>query len=358
MKRLPIAQLKPGMVTAEDVFTYDQQLIVPADVVLTANIISRLEFYSIFSIRVEDELFDYSLDTDSQEPSLKTSIHNSTEFIRFQKDFEEQVEQFHVTIHDMMEKKASIDTKEILASTLNLLYQDGHKLNVFDMLTNMRDYDDSTYTHSINVALISYVFAGWLNFSEQDKIIAASCGLFHDIGKLCMPQEIIHKPGKLTPEEFEVMKTHTQKGYEILTHYSLNAHILNAALLHHEKCDGSGYPYGIHAEKIDRFAKLVTIADIYDAMTSARVYRKPICPFTVIETFENEGLQKYEAQYILTFLEKISNTYLNHKVRLSNGMQGNVIFINKIHLSRPTIHCKDAFLDLSSKPDVKIEEIL
>ena len=362
MKRVPVSGLTPGMVTAEDVFSYDQQLIVPAGVILTSAIINRLEFYSIFSLKVDDSPAVNEENTigrlQEESVSLKASIRNSAEFKRFKHDYEDQVGRFHVTLTEMLEHHHPVNTTGILMNTLKLLYQDGRKLNVFDMLLNMREYDDSTYTHSINVSLISYVLAGWLGFSEADQLMAASCGLFHDIGKLAIPPEIIQKPGKLTPEEFKIIQTHPLKGYEILNEYSLNKHILDAALLHHEKCDGSGYPYGLMGADIDRFAKIVTIADVFDAMTSERVYRKALCPFTVIETFEQEGLQKYETQYILTFLENISNTYLNHKVKLSNGMEGKVIFINKMNLARPTVNCDSEFLDLSSKPDIHIESII
>ena len=87
--------------------------------------------------------------------------------------------------------------------------------------------------------------------------------------------------------------------------------------MHHEKCDGSGYPFGLKGNKIDPFAKIVAIADVYDAMTAARVYRGPLCPFQVIDIFEKEGLQKYEASFILKFLQNVVNTYINNRVLLS-----------------------------------------
>ena len=140
--------------------------------------------------------------------------------------------------------------------------------------------------------------------------------------------------------------------------------------MHHEKCDGSGYPYGLKGPEIDKFAKIVTIADIFDAMTSERVYRKAMCPFSVIKSFEDEGIQKYEMKYILTFLENVSNSYLNHRVTLTNGMEGNVIFINQDDFSRPVIRTMDDqiidlqkqhyqnILQLSNQKNVAIETII
>ena len=132
----------------------------------------------------------------------------------------------------------------------------------------------------------------------------------------------------------------------------------NAALMHHERCDGSGYPFGLTGNRIDKFAKIVSIADVYDAMTAARVYRGPLCPFTVIDIFEKEGLQKYESEYILCFLKNVVLTYIGQRVRLTNGQEGDVVFINPQQLSRPMIKCGDTFVDLSKQKDIAIERLL
>ena len=182
--------------------------------------------------------------------------------------------------------------------------------------------------------------------------------MLHDIGKLSIPDSIIKKPGKLSNEEFAIVKTHTTKGYDILSSQTLPDAVKYAALMHHERCDGTGYPRRLKYDKIDRFARLVAIADVYDAMTSARVYRGPMSPFTVVETFEREGLQKYDPEYILVFLEHIVNTYLNNRVLLSDGRKGEVVLINKQALSKPLIQLEDGFLDLAKHKDIIIEKIL
>ena len=138
----------------------------------------------------------------------------------------------------------------------------------------------------------------------------------------------------------------------------LDVHVKNAALMHHERCDGSGYPFGITGDKIDPYAKMVAIADVYDAMTSLRSYSKPLSPFTTIAAMEDEGLQKYETQYIMTFLKNVVNTYINNRVLLSNGQEGEIIFIHKDRLARPTVKCGNAFLDLAVQKDLDILAIV
>ena len=360
MKQIPVSELIPGMVTAEDVLTYEHELIIPKDVVLTENIILRLEGYSIYYVCVNDEIIDelskpmttlQPIDDSLSDISNKERIRNSEQFQRFSHDFSRCAAHFQDNLMKSLYHNQPFFANEILAETMQIMRQDESDISVFDMLLNMKNIDDSVYVHCIDVALISNVLARWLHFSEEDQQMATACGLFHDVGKFLLPGNVLRKPGKLTPDEFSIIKTHTIEGFHLLNKYKNIPHsVKNAALMHHEKCDGSGYPYGLTGDEIDKFAKIVTIADIFDAMTSDRVYRKAMCPFSVIKAFEDEGIQKYEMKYILTFLENVANSYLNHRVTLTNGMEGDVIFINRDDYSRPVIRTtNDEIVDLQDE---------
>ena len=231
-------------------------------------------------------------------------------------------------------------------------------IHVFDILHNMRDYDDSTFNHSMNVALICNVFADWMHMSAMEKEIATVCGLLHDIGKLRIPEQIVKKASRLTDEEYDLIKTHPMEGYNILFESRFISSVQNAALMHHERSDGSGYPLGLKGNQIDKFAKMVAIADVYDAMTAARVYRGALCPFKVIEMFEKEGLSMFDPEYILVFMENIVQTYIKNWVRLSNGKEGEIVMLNKQKLSRPVVLCGTEFINLADHPEISIDEIL
>ena len=200
------------MVTGEDVYSYSNQLIVSKGTVLTDKIITRLEFYSVPSIRI--------MENKVQEPAISdpysARIQASPEFHKFKETFDTTIVDFKDQINDIVEKGAPIDVSAMLDDTLGLLQADGGSVNFFNMLHNMRAYDDLTYAHCLNVALICNVFAGWLHFSQEDIELATLCGLFHDIGKLCIPDSIIKKPDRLTNEEYDVIKTHTIEGYKLL----------------------------------------------------------------------------------------------------------------------------------------------
>lgn len=304
------------------------------------------------SVNIEVDTFE--------EPSHHEKIQASPKFKAFKKGFAKNVTELKGQLNDIVERNSPINVDAMLAPTMKLLSSEGdNTFGVFDMLHNMRQFDDLTYTHSMNVALICNVFAKWLGLSNEEAKLATACGMLHDIGKLKIDDSIIKKPGKLTDAEYARIKAHPVEGYKILQHQNINEHIKNSALMHHEKCDGTGYPLKLTADKIDSYAKLVAIVDVYDAMTSARVYRGALCPFTVIELFENEGLHKYDIVYIMTFLENVINTYIDNRVLLSDGRVGVIKWIDKNNLSKPMVQLVDqSFVELSKYKDLKITKIL
>ena len=364
MHQIITSKLRPGMIIARDVYTLDDQLILPEGFRLTDHTITRLAYYTIPYVYIKDE--DDSANTvtetitlETEEPSRSTYIKNSPEFKKFSAEFKKDVGHFKSVLNDVVEKNAPLDVDLLLRDTLSLLDTSRGNIHVFDMLHNLRQYDDLTYTHALNVALICNVLASWLSLTPEEIELATQCGLLHDIGKLKIPEKIIKKPDRLTDSEYTIVKKHPLEGYKILKKCNVNQHIMNAALMHHERCDAKGYPLGLPAEKIDMYAKIVAIADVYDAMTAARVYRGPLCPFKVIEIFEHEGFQKYDTKFIMTFLENVVSTYISNRVRLTDGREGIVFFINKQALSRPLLKTEDGYIDLMQEPaSVSIEAIL
>lgn len=355
MRKMKISELMPGMVVAEDIYTYNNKRILTRGIELTDNLITRLEFYSILSVKIEDGTVDAK--PPAEEHSYFEHLRTSRNFIEFKVHFHRSVDSLQQKLEKLADGQVDLDMPTLLGSTLSLIGTARGSYNIFDMLHNMRQYDDSTYAHCLNVSLICHVLAKWLNMSEEQVNLATMCGLLHDIGKIKIPEIIIKKSAKLTNDEFTIIKTHPLEGYRMLQQQKIDTHVMNAALMHHERCDGSGYPHGLTAGQIDKYAKIVAIADVYEAMTAPRVYRGPMCPFAVIDIFETEGLQKYEPGYIMTFLENIVNTYLRATVKLSNGEIGEVVYINKQRLARPIVKVGDVFHDLLKEPDLSIESL-
>jgi putative nucleotidyltransferase with HDIG domain len=357
-RKILITQAIPGMIAADDVYTRDHHLVIAKDTVLTDRIITRLRFYSITELLILSDSDFIEPETKYIESTYYDELRSSEAFQRFHTAYLNTVNNYRATLNHIASHQDEIDTAHLLAEVNKLLHQCSSNIDVFHMLHCIRHYDDTTYLHSLNVALICNIMGKWLHFSPEELKVITLSGLLHDIGKLMIPSSILAKPARLTEEEFTTVKTHTIRGYNILKNRRIDKRIKQAALLHHERCDGSGYPYGFRGDQIDPYAKLVAIADVYDAMTCARVYRGPLCPFEVVSIFESEGLTKYEPQYIMTFLEGVVQTYINNHVRLSNQQIGEIIMINKTALSKPVVKVGDQYIDLSRTPDLSIEALL
>lgn len=387
IKTIPAKEAAPDMVLAEDVYSFSGQNIIPNGTVLTNRSITRLKFYSIpeIKIQIENELFDIEdlpaneiaageADSDGEIEEKKRKgrekqegisedlfdvIRSTKEYSEFNNNVLESARVLEDSLSTFITNMgADLSSNELLNRTKEIIVMNQNPIHTFHMLQNMRQYDDATFIHCLNVAIICNVFGRWIRMPQEDLDILTLAGLLHDVGKMKIPEEIIKKPGILTDAEYSVVKLHPQRGYRILEPMRIDERIKKAALMHHERCDGSGYPGKLVSSEIDEFAKIVAIADIYDAMTSARVYRGPLCPFDVIGVFEVEGYQKFEPRYMIPFLEGIVNSYLNSMVILSDGRRGTVVMNNKNTLSRPVVQIGDEFVDLSQEKSLYIRAII
>ena len=361
MGTFSVRDLKPGLVLQEDAYTEGRdQLILPRGTVLDEKKIAKLVFYAVPSVEIEERRRADApvLQTVPEGPSYSERLRESKEFKKFKSDFEESFLSFQRSINEIIRGDREIDTHALIAPVYELIHQCYGPSNVFDMLHALREYDDATYAHSLNVALISHTLGEWMHLPEDDLQMLTEAGLLHDIGKIMLPQEIIKKRGELTFDEYEQVKQHPALGHRVLERKNVDRHIKNAVLQHHEPLDGSGYPSGLKMNEIDPFAKVVAIADVYDAMTSERLYRGALCPFDAIENFEQEGLQKYDTRAIMTFMSNVTGTYLQNRVRLSDGTQGEIVFINPARYSRPTVRVGRRFIDLTERTDLRIAALI
>lgn len=354
-------QAKDGMCISKDLFNSAGQLLVAEGTEINSKVKEMLTFYSVMKISVFDKEiitevkpFSPVINTDTYSKRIK----DSEQFHKFKKSFSANVKQFQSDIITFVNKTEEVDLKKLKKEPYTVLSKSDTTISVFDMLHNIEDYNDSTYSHSLNVALISNVIGNWIGYNEQDLEVLTLAGLLHDIGKLMVPEDILKKPGKLTDEEFQLIKLHPIMGYDLIKDEDLDPRIKEAVLKHHERCDGSGYPSMYKSDNISEFAKIIAIADIYDAMTSKRSYREALCPFEVIRLFEDEGFQKYDAKILINFLERIGQAYINNNVQLSDGRQGEIILLNKNALSKPVIKVKDTIVDLSKTRNLSITKIL
>ena len=352
-ERISISRAVPGMELAKDIYSRSNQVILNAGSILDATRISKIMFYSI------DTIWVYPMPGASTAPeTLSQQLKNSVEFREFSKRYDETVTVLKDSFVRIMADEGELDEDLLLNEVDTIINESGGKSRIFGMLHCIRDYDELTYMHSVNVAIVSNCFGRWLNMSEDDIRQLTLAGLLHDIGKTAIPKEILLKPEALTVDEYNIVKRHTLLGYDMLKDKSIDDRVKMVALQHHERADGSGYPFGKTAEQLESFSMIVSIADVYDALTCDRVYRSRICPFAVIQSLEGTERLKYNPQYLIPLLANITETYMNHSVRLSDGSVGKIVLMNRSELSKPIVQVDDIFVDLSRERNINIEEII
>lgn len=359
-KKILTSELKPGMVSSEAAYTFTNHLVIQSNTTLTDEIIDKLKYYAVKSVKVyvpeeKKEVVDQGLNFDG--PTYFERVQQTEQFVAFKETFTDSVDTFKQQLNDIVVKNSTEIVNEMLGEVGKIVSRTRNSLHLLDMLQCLRGFDDMTYMHSMNVALICNVIGNWLGLPTEEMDILMTSGLLHDIGKLRIPPEIISKPGKLTDEEFETIRSHPKLGYDILKPKDLDNRVKMAALQHHERFDGSGYPRRISGSEINDFSSIVAIADVYDAMTSNRVYRKGICPFKVIGILEREK-DLYEPSYLYLFMKRTVEAYINSEVMLSNNERGKVVLINQQVLSRPVVITDKQTYDLSKETQVEIEALI
>lgn len=250
-------------------------------------------------------------------------------------------ESTEIVVLDFMEKIAKgggIDSKiakEAVAACVNSVLRSPDAML---WITQLRNKDRYTAQHSLNICVLSVVLGRHLNLSETALNNLGLCGMMHDMGKMLIPIEILNKPGTLEPDEMEVMKTHTTLGYDLLkSTYNMYPGAADVAHAHHERMDGKGYPRRIQHGAISFYTKIVTIADVYDAIISDRVYQRGRTHLDAINTLSNQSGCHLDTQLVIKFIESLGVYPPGCIVEMTNGCIAVVVEVNdKIRL-RPKV---------------------
>lgn len=193
--------------------------------------------------------------------------------------------------------------KNMVKELIDLIVNDS---KVYSCLKDLKGKDENTFRHSVNVAVLALAIGKNLGMDKQELIPLGTGAILHDIGKCKIPIEIINKPGALTKEEFTIIFTHPRLGYDILTNSDrFDKSVANIVLQHHEKWNGKGYPIGLSGQEIDLSARICTIADIYDAITSKRPYKDAVTSFDAVEYLKANSSVIVDPGIMNTFSDSI-----------------------------------------------------
>lgn len=318
-------QLKSGMVIAKDInifsgINFNSTLLTKGQA-LNITYINKIINHNISGIYIEDN----SLSDVTIEPLINDNIKVRTLntikniFSQVNKGVE-KLNEFEVTqISDIV-----VDLTDEVIATKNLSFN----------MTEFKNHDYYTYQHSLSVSVLSILTGISLNMSKDELHKLGMSAMFHDIGKMIVPIDIINKPGKLTNQEFEVIKSHPITGVKLLGNL-VSDDILSGIESHHECLDGSGYPYG--KKNISLFGRIIAICDVYDALTSERSYRNACIPNEAIEYLMGCSDTKFDYDILSNFLKNIIAYPVGSIVNLSNGITSIVIKNYPENIMRPLV---------------------
>ncbi len=347
MKTVATMALQPGMVLGEDVI-HQNKVLYGADTVLDQTVINKLNRYSIMCVTIKEEI-DFAV-------THYEKVRFNEHFKEFEQKHTESLYRYKKIITDFLNTAGKhIPNEELLAlyNEMRGTYHTG--TNLLDYLYNlMPNEDELTYNHCLNAALLAGVFADWMQLNPEDKEnLILSC-FYYDIGKLKLPYEVLWKSEKLTPKEFALIQKHPALGYQLLNNTALNQRIKNVTAMHHERMDGSRYPFHSKGNKIDVLARYVAIIDTYIAMASPRSYRNALTPLEILDAFANTR-EKYDVELLVPLMNRISDAQIGTSVELNDKSVWEVFMINPDKYSRPVLkNSSGEILNLLKRLELKI----
>jgi HD-GYP domain-containing protein (c-di-GMP phosphodiesterase class II) len=351
---LQTAALRPGMVTAEDVWGTGQ-LILPKDTTLTHNIIRRLPAWGISAVGVKKAV--------QEEDSLEAFDYPATAAEQDDPRFFEQYRRATLAagkVFAHMREHEGLPYNELRQLAAVHIFDLLYTKNILNLLYKLQSSVDYTFVHAVDVGIISGVIGTWMGYGLKEVQMLSLCGLMHDIGKSQIPLSILNKPGQLTAEERQTMNLHPEYGYYLTQSTpGIPAAVQFAVRQHHERENGDGYPNKLKGDKIHPFAKIVAIADTYDALTTNKVYKRSVPPFMALEIITEQMWLHLDRHVCLTFIRRLLNDLTGSTVLLSDGSQAKVMHLGQFLSCRPvvtTTHGK--VIDLQLTPDLSIVEIL
>lgn len=350
MRLISTDKCKEGMVVAKTIQRADGSILINQGMELKQRYIDKMREIGIRQIYIEYDLF------------LKPKMQNLVN---------EETRQEAVTlIHEQMSKLTysdGLDLRRIEVVVKDVINQLLSTDDLINSLAEIRSIDDYTFGHSVNVGILSMVIGISMGYSKETLLDLGLGAILHDIGKTRVPLDILNKPGRLSDMEYNEIKKHTLKGFDIIQNsgkLSENASLV--ALNHHERYDGKGYPNGLTGESIPIFSRIVSVVDVYDALTNDRVYSPKVKKSEAIDYIISMADKQFDPNVVDLLVSKVSVYTIGEGILLSSGQKGYVISIDSKTPTRPLVRIthnengkklnKPFNIDLVRKIDVKIVE--
>lgn len=342
MKLAFLKDLIGNEVLAKDIITAYGKILLKKGITLTSNVRNKIESQGIFFVYVEDDNLN--------------DIVDNTEIFELKKNVLQVLPNMFSDLIEL--NKESLNSSLSLVDDLINYIQEENYINL--NLYEVKMYDDYTYAHSVDTGIMSIFLGANMNLPKDKLRELALAALFHDIGKTKIPNTIINKPSRLTPREFEEIKLHPTYGREILSkNTDFSDIIINSVATHHEKYDGTGYPLGLKDKEIPEFGKIISVCDVYTAITADRCYRKKFAPREAYEFILAQTYTSFNPDIIKLFRDTFAVYPLGCPVTLSNGLFGYVVKQNKGFPDKPVVRVVKTKENENITPyDINLEKVL
>ena len=350
MRSISVDDLQPGMTLARTIINNDMVVILSEGTLLTKAHITRLNFLNIPTVYIKDE-YELSPSYQSVEAMLKPSnafVSKYKEVIHTAKD-----------IFDATGKGGKIPMQETTAMVKNPLLPMVQQSGVIDYLFELNHLASDVYNHSLRVSILAGVIAKWLNFSSDKIHELILAGFLHDIGKTKFDARLIEKRiDTLKGSDLDAYIQHTLDGNHILSESgSFSDGIKLAAMQHHERLDGSGFPFGSAGNDIHEYARIIMIADLYDNITTEREGQVKRTPFDALNQIAQDMYKKLDPQICVPFLRHSREAFLGSVVMLSNGLKGIIVHYPEGLNSQPMVRIsQEVIINLEEQRDITIVE--
>lgn len=323
MRFIPTNCLREGMELAKTLYGTNNELLLNCGIILNQKYIDRISKLKYPGVYVNDDVSKDIEVVNVISDNLRIKIISG-------------VKKIFVKAQDGAKPKVNkAEMSQLVGEIVDELLQNkGMMVNMIDL----RCFDNYTYAHSVNVAVLSIIIGITLGLKKETLIKLGIGAIMHDIGKIFINKNILNKPGKLTDEEFQEIKKHSELGYKyVKDQLNLPAMSNQAIVDHHEKYDGSGYPNGKLKDKISLFGRIIAVSDVYDALSSERPYRKAMNPSESMEYIMGGAGTLFDPHIVNIFIHKIAPYPVGTMVQLSNNWVGIVVENFESVCLRPTI---------------------
>ena len=375
LKAFAVRSLLPEMLIGRTVYDGDTEVVlVEGGTVLDRATIKILKEKGIASVYVDEDSILAAVEKEkaSKEGAPKAAAFKGTVAPERDVKLDEKYEEDYRYVYGEMEKlfqeaaatgKLNMDILQpVMASgRLRDLYKEG--ATAVSMIYTMNQEGDYNLHHCVHLAILGRLMAKWMGLTGIDRQNLVLAGLFLDIGKQFIDKELLEKKGRLTEEEFDILKNHVVDSFKLLESSELSgrADLMNGVIQHHERNDGSGYPSGLEADRISTFGKVLAVLDSYDAMASSRTYAEKRSPFEVFKILYADVLDgKLDSEYAVLFMRKLNAALNGCWLRLSDGTAGRIVYVDESRVTAmPVVQLVDGgFIDLNTVKDITVVEIM